>query len=239
MTLDTTTLGGWIAAVLQLIAGVLRLDVDAFYAAVAHPRGLVLAVAVFMVAGLSVGLGQSVVLFANRVPKRRFFIALCGGALVGLVAASLWALTIWLVLRFILATPTSLRAVTVVVALGVAPGILGIFLFLPYLGVIFGWVLRFWVFITILVGVGVVAKLTFWPALLACVLGWLLLELLTRFPLFDLERLRAWVWRLTTGRAQRYEGDDLAAWLAAQARATLTAGDDPRRDSRQDPGHEA
>ena len=239
MTLDTTTLGGWITAVLQLIGGVLRLNVDAFHAAVDHPRGLGLAVAVFMAAGLSVGLGQSVVLFANRVPRRRFFFALCGGALVGLVAASLWALTIWLVLRFVLASPTSLRAVIVVVALGVAPGILGIFLFLPYLGVIFGWVLRVWVFITILVGVGVVAELTFWPALLACVLGWLLLELLTRLPLFDVARLRAWVWRLTTGRPQRYEGEDLAAWLATEAHAALAASDDPRPNSRRDPGNEA
>ena len=61
MTLDTTTLGGWITAVLQLIGGVLRLNVDAFHAAVDHPRGLGLAVAVFMAAGLSVGLGQSTV----------------------------------------------------------------------------------------------------------------------------------------------------------------------------------
>ncbi|MEZ4560334.1 MAG: hypothetical protein R2851_25155 [Caldilineaceae bacterium] len=224
MTLDTTTLGGWIA-VLPLIGGVLRLNVDAFHAAVDSPRGLGLAVAVFMVSGAFGRAGPE--RGALRQPRAQTpLFALCGGALVGLVAASLWALTIWLALRFVLGTPTSLRgghrwwrwASRLAFSASFFPA-------LPR-GGLAG--LRVWVFITILVGVGVVAELTFWPALLACVLGWLLLELLTRLPLFDVARLRAWVWRLTTGRPQRYEGEDLAAWLATEAHAALTAGDDPR-----------
>lgn len=225
MPLDISTLGGWIRAVSELIHGVLRLDAHAFQAAVAHPNGLWIAFIVFLLAGLSIGLGQSVVLFANRVPRRRFFLTLLGAALVGFVTALLWALAVRLTLHFIFGVQISLRDVVVVVALGFVPGVWGIFLFLPYLGVVFGWVLRAWIFITILVGVGVVTGLNFRQTLVACGLGWLLFEFLTRMPFFDVDRLYDRVWRAATGRPQRYTGEDLAAWLAEEAQASLAARD--------------
>lgn len=217
-TLDTSSLGSWIASVWYLIRGVLRLDDAVFQAAVAHEEGVGLALTVLLTAGLSVAVGQSVVLVANGVPRRRFLLTLVGGALVTGMAVLFLAFSTWLVADVVLASSEPLRTFVIVVALGTAPAVLGFLLFFPYLGMIFEWVLRIWIFFTVLVGLGIVLDLSFGQALLVCGSGWILFELLTRLPIFDVTHWRNWVWRLTTGQTKRYDPDDIATWLAEQSK---------------------
>lgn len=214
--LDTSSLGGWITSVWTLIRGVIGSDDAIFRAAVVHEDGVWLALTVLMVAGLAMAVGQSVVLVANGVRGRRFLLSLVGGALVTGMAVLFWALATWFTARLVLADNPPLRTFAVIFALGTAPAVFGFLLFFPYLGVIFEWVLRIWIFLTVLVGVGVVLDLDFGQALLICGSGWLFFELLTRLPIFDIVQWRNWFWRLTTGRQVRYDPDDVATWLAGQ-----------------------
>ena len=51
--------------------------------------------------------------------------------------------------------------------------------------------------------------------------GWLLLELVLRFPPLQFERLRAWGWRLATGTPQRLDIDDVAQQFIEDVHARL------------------
>jgi hypothetical protein len=222
----STNTDGWFYTLRQWIGGLLLLDANTFQATVTDETGLLWALAVLLTAGLSVSIGQSVVLFANRVPPRRFLISLLGSAAVGLLAVLFWSVSIWATARILFGVTEAWRNFLIVTALGFAPALFGFTLFMPYLGVIAGWMLRVWVSLTVVVGVGIVGDLPLGPALLCCAPGWLFLESMTRLPLLDLRGLRAWVLILATGRPRRLEGNEIAMWLAEQSRTRVTAGAD-------------
>ncbi len=81
---DWTSVSNFLADVWQFIGGILRLDPAAFQAAYLHDQDAILTLTILLLAGVSYTLGQSVVLFANRVPRRRFIFSLVMSAL-GLV----------------------------------------------------------------------------------------------------------------------------------------------------------
>jgi len=218
---EPKTANGWFDALFQWIGGLLALDANTFHATVAHGNGLWWALALLLIAGLSVSIGQSIVLFANRVPKSRFFTSLLGSGAVGLFAVLFWSVTIWATARFLFSVTEPWPSFLTVTALGFAPALFGFALFMPYLGVIFGWILRVWVSLTVVVGVGIVADLVLWQALLCCTPGWFFLEAMTRLPILDLRGFKAWMWSITTGRPQRRRGEEVAMWLAEQSRMTV------------------
>lgn len=218
---DLTTLRGWVSAVWQLITGVLRLDPAAFQACVSSDNGLLLALIVLLVCGISLSIGQSVVLFANRVSPKRFALSLLGSAVMMTISMTFWAISSWLIVTLLAGSAHSVRDFVIVVALGSAPAILGFWVLVPYLGNILAWLLRVWIFLAILVGMGAVMGLTFWQALLSCGLGWMLLELLARLPLFAPELWRARLWRSTTGQAERLDADEMVEQLVANSALRL------------------
>lgn len=223
-TLDTSTLGNWVASVVTIFRAVLRLDASIFPTLIDHPDGLGLSLTVLALAVLALAVGQSVILFANRVPRRRFALSLLGGAFVWVLTVLLWSGSTWLAARFFFNVGLPWRSYAIVSCAAMAPAVYGVVLLLPYLGMIFTWILRIWIFVTVLVGVGIITALDFGAVLLICVGGWLLLELLTRLPLFDLAQLRDLVWRMTTGRVQRVEPQELADWLAVEASTAFDPG---------------
>ena len=236
--LDTSTLGGWLRAIWLMVSGVLRLQEETYRTAVAHPDGLRVALIVLFLAGLSVAAGQSVVLFANGVPRRRFLLTMIGSAVVSGISVIGWAVSAWLGARLLFGLDESLRTFLILVCMGTAPAIFGFFLLFPYLGVLLGWGLRIWIYVAVLVGIGTVLMLDFWPAVLICLVGWVLFELLIRLPIFDVGRLSEWIWRATTGRDQRIDPDTLASQLAQQASKLLAADPDQRaaHDDEQEAG---
>lgn len=221
---DLTTLRGWISAVWQLIVGAMRLDPAAFEAAVASENGLLLGILVALVAGASLSLGQSMVLFANRVSPKRFLLSLASSAVMMTLVMVFWALSSWLIASFVMGSTHPVRDYVIVVALGSAPAVLGFWVLLPYLGNLLAWLLRAWIFLAILVGMGSVMTLGFWQDLIVCGAGWLLLELLTHLPIFDLDAWRAWYWRITTGQTEQLGAEELAIQLADEANLGLQAG---------------
>lgn len=190
-----------------LIRGVLSLDPNAYIAALTQAGGGRLSVAVLFTAGLSITLGQSVVLFANRVPRRRFVFSLILSSSLLLVGVFFWAATVWLLATYLFGAQQSIRNVLIVVSLSYAPMVYGVFVLLPYLGNVIDIFLRIWILVAVVGAVMVIFPLTFWQALVCCLLGWVFLELAARFPLVT--AVESWLWRITTGASEMRTTEDV------------------------------
>ena len=204
---DLTSLGSIINALFQVIGGVLRLDPEVYRVVIAHPYGTRFAVLILFLAGLSSTLGQSVVLFANRVKLRRFLFSLVMFAISVVVSAFLWAFTIWVLVEWFTDNSWLLIDVWTAVALSYAPLVFGFLILLPYLGRIIDDILRVWVLLAMLT-----SGLAFYPdnaggVVLAGILGWVSLYLLSSLPLWV--RVQEWYWRFSTGTEKLSSTQDL------------------------------
>lgn len=183
----------WLVEIWQLAWGAMLLSPQAFSTVLTRPGGSTQALVVLLIAGISLTAGQSIILFANQVPPRRFLGSLLGGSLLLLATVNFWAVSTWLILEMFLGEQVSLREVAPIVALSYAPYWLGFLILLPYLGNLLAKFLPVWVFFALLVGIGTIYDLTFWQALATCLLGWLFYRLLTLIPVLD---VNAWQRRL-------------------------------------------
>lgn len=201
-----------------VLGGLLRLDPAAYEAALASADSTQLGLTTLFLGGLSITLGQSVVLFANRVSRSRFIISLIASAVLFVVSVIFWALSIWAIATFVLDEQQPFTAVLTVVGLSYAPFLFGFLVLLPYVGNILDNVLHIWVFLGTLVGVSRLFGFTLWQALLCCLLGWVLLEVVSRFGAQAIEAAEDWVWRISTGTAAEQETDTLIEAFVRQAR---------------------
>jgi hypothetical protein len=202
---DLSSLSGVVASLWQLALGALRLNPEAFVAAVQQQGGTALALIILLLGGISMGVGQSVVLFANRVPPLRFIISLFAGAVVLGVVVLFWTTSIWVLGNLVFEADTVFLDLLTVVSLSYAPYLFGFLVLMPYLGNILSRVLNLWVFLAVIVGVAVTYQFGFWESLATALLGWVLLELVTRIPWLRIRRLDNWLWQVTTGKTQRLD----------------------------------
>ncbi len=215
---DLTSLSSVINALFQVVGGVLRLDPEVYRVVVAHPYGTRFAVFILFLAGLSSTLGQSVVLFANRIRLRRFLFSLVMFAISVVISAFLWAVTLWLLVNWLTENGWSLLDVWTVVALSYSPLVFGFLILLPYLGRIIDAVLRVWVLLALLAG-----SLAFYPnslggVILAGTLGWIFLYLLSSLPVWV--RVQAWYWRFSTGAEKLSSTQELVEAYVLKIRET-------------------
>lgn len=183
---------------LDLVRGALALDPEAFRAllapTVADPR---LGLAVVYLAGLSLALGQSVVLFAQRVSPRRFLSTLAVQAALFLAAFLMWGVSVWWVARIGFDAARPLGDVIAVVGLAYAPQLFGALVLTPYLGGPLQSLLSVWTLLATLVAAAAVFGLTPTQAIACTGGGWLLSQLLQRTvgrPVVRAgRRVRAWV----------------------------------------------
>jgi len=197
------------------------MDPNVYQAAVSQQGGTELAILLLFLAGLSVTLGQSVVLFANRI-KRRFILSLVVFAAVFVVGALAWAATIWLMAKWIFGVERDLWSVITVVALSYSPFLFGFLILLPYLGNIISTGLRIWVFLNVLIAIQGLYSFQFFEALIASVLGWLMIELLTQLKFLRIDRLEDWIWRMTTGTPQEMKPKDMVHEYIEMVKRPLT-----------------
>lgn len=206
-----------IITALALGRGVLQLEPAIFQAILDNPATRLVPLTLFLLAGLSDVLGQSVVLFANRVKPGRFVISIIASVIVLAISVFFWAVSIWLIGRFVFNSPQTFTNALRVVVASYAPLLFGLFIFIPYLGNIVFRLLRIWVFLALLVGVQVAYPFNFWQALLCCAFGWVAYELMTRFSALPLDGLSRWWWRVTTGTPEPIDIQARADQIAEQA----------------------
>jgi predicted Abi (CAAX) family protease len=158
-----------------VLRGVLTLDGQAFVAGVHLKDAPLVALIVVLIAAFALAVGQTVVLFANRVKPARFIVCLLVSALLfaftfAFLALSTWALT--LVDRGI---HIALPALVIVLAFSYAPLSFSFLEALPYMGIGIGWMLRTWNLLAMVVGVATVAVLPTAEAAGMVAVGWLVL----------------------------------------------------------------
>jgi hypothetical protein len=207
-----------------LISGVLRLDPGVFRAALTTPNTGILALLTLFLAGVSDTIGHSVVLMANRVPRRRYIFSVVIEALILVAGVFFWAGTIWLTAEIVFSAQQPYGTVLTAVALGYAPLLFGFLILLPYLGSFIFILLRIWVLLAVLVGVAVTYGFGVWPTIVCSVLGWLLLTLLTRLPFLRIEALDNWLWKLSTGTEQELGTEEMVARFVEEVRANSVNG---------------
>jgi hypothetical protein len=214
--LDLNSISGFIAAMWHVAGGVLRLDPEVFTTVLNTPGAGWVALAILFVAGISDMVGQSVVLFANRVTPRRFAISLIMSAMVLIISVFVWAGSIWLILNFIFFMDGQFARILILVALSYAPLLFGFATLLPYLGNFTYHALRIWSFLALVVGVRAVAGGLLWQGILACLIGWLFLQFIIHLPILRIKAVDAWLWRVMTGTQEKLDTQILADKLAEQ-----------------------
>jgi len=221
--LDLSTIGGFITALWDVALGVLRLDPDVFTTVITTDGGGWVALAILFVAGISDMLGQSVVLFANRVSPRRFGVSLVMSALILIISVFVWAGSIWLIVNFVFALQGRFARILILVALSYAPLLFGFVVLLPYFGNFTYHALRIWSFLALVVGVKAIAGAVFWQGIIACLLGWLFLQFIIHLPILRIKAVDAWLWRVMTGTREKLDTQMLADRLA-KTRGELLRG---------------
>jgi hypothetical protein len=178
---DLGSLGGFVSSLVNLSAGALRLDGDAFIAVVEERGGALAAWIIALAAGLSYMAGQSVVLLANRVSRRRFVVSLAMGAVALVADIGLWAVSAWIAAIVLVSTPAHLLDVLALVWLSHAPLLLGFLVLLPYLGNAVDKALRLWCLLAMMVAVHAVYGTGFWTSLICAGIGWVVVQFVFRF----------------------------------------------------------
>lgn len=184
---------------LETVRLALRLDPAIYSLHQQSVRGLEYAALIVLLAGLSEALGQSIVLFLNRVRPPRFILALSITTFSNIVGYVLWTMTIWSVGSLLTQEPQPWRAVAVVVGLAYAPQIFAFFELTPYLGNLIWGVLSLWSMIAIVFALNYGLSMEPWQALLVSSLGWILMQTLRRTVGRPILHLRALLQRRAAG----------------------------------------
>ena len=177
-----------------LIPAALALDPDAFVRIGAREDGLRFALTLLAAAGLSQGLGQSVALFANKVPARRFLASLALGALSFVATAALYAVALVATAELLFDRPASVGDLVRLVGLAYAPRLFGALILTPYFGNAISVILTGWSVLALAIGARVVLGLGLLEASVALLTAWALAELFERL----LDRIATWVRSLRT-----------------------------------------
>lgn len=213
---------------LATLGGALALDREALLHVYRTDGTLAVSVAIAAIAGASLMAGQSVTLFLNRVRPAQFLSSLSLGGILYAAGVLFWAGTVHLAGILLLGRDPHYLPTLRVVSLASAPFILGIFIFLPYLGPIVARVLRVW---SLLIALRATAAAlgTGLAGALACVFGgWLILFLLGRVASRPLTRWRDRLWDRWVGIAPARDPDAVFLSLAADELPPPAPPEDPR-----------
>jgi len=202
----------------SLVGAALSLNRDALAAAAAVPGALGTALWIAFLGGASLMLGQSVVLFANRVSRRRFAACLLVAGLVYVGGLAVWAVTIGLsALVFKLDIPAG--TITFAVCVGQAPLLFAFFCLIPYLGTSIQRILYWYSLLVVVAALSAVLDIRVWQAGLLAAIGWILRAGIDRALTRPLAGVRTWLWRASTGRPTPITREDALAALAADPHA--------------------
>lgn len=169
-------LGGilvYLLLVLATILDVLRLNPRALDIVERTPQaGWVVGGVVFL-AGVSTLLGESAILFINRVRRGRFIVSLITNGIVFLISYAVWGLTVYVIGRILFEVNPPLGEFIRMVGLSTAPLVFGFLILIPWMGPFIAKVLNVWSLLILLVIVEHEFQIGFWPAALCVALGWL------------------------------------------------------------------
>ncbi len=199
----------YINQLFQVIGHALRMDPRLFEIVSANPNSRWLVLGVVFLAGMSTLLGQSVVLFVNRVRRGRFAMSLVLNGFIYIVSYFVWGVTIALIGLLIFPSSPDGWAIVRMVGLSTAPLIFGFFILIPWMGPFIGKILNIWGFLILVSVVEFGFQVGLWRALIVVGIGWLLMTLLTNFIGKPVIALRNKIWHMVAGTSLDADTQDL------------------------------
>ncbi|PSB23645.1 CAAX protease [Stenomitos frigidus] len=161
----------------DLLGGVFRLHLEAFQQ-IANLPGVWSSLLVVLFAGLSLGVGQSIILFINRVKPVRFVLSLLLNAILFTVGFLFLVLSTWLICRVPWSVKVPFTTLIKVLGFSYAPQLFSFLGALPYAGLPVLNLLSVWRLLAAVVGFAAAAQVTGATAFSYVAFGWLALQLL-------------------------------------------------------------
>lgn len=189
--------------------GVWTLDTDNARWLADDPNASWVAITIAILAGASTLLGNSVVLFLNRVRGVRFALSLLFNGLGFVALYAVQALIIAVVGYLVTGERLDVGMSTWAVLLATAPLVFGFFELVPYLGPGIARLLQAWGLIALWVIVEVLYQVDHWTALLIVGVGWGAMQLVSWLLSRPMAALGRAVWRLITGLPTMVTAQDL------------------------------
>ncbi|MFQ4137347.1 CAAX protease [Nodosilinea sp. PGN35] len=162
----------------EVLGYVFALNEEAFRIATTIPRGQGLALLLVLLAGLSQGIGQSIILFINQVRPARFVLSLTINAVLFAFGFLALVLSTWLVTLAPWTRSIPFNHLVTVLGAAYAPLLFAFLGALPYLGVPILNLLSVWHLLAMVVGVAAIANLPIGSAFGYVALGWVVLQVL-------------------------------------------------------------
>jgi hypothetical protein len=189
----------YIGNVLRAIGLGLTLKADGVRIAQSYPHAGWIAFGVVMVAGISLLLGHSVILFLNQIRPSRFIFSLVANGRLLAIGWVIRSAAVWGVGNLLFARAPSFDLVLKVIAFSYAPLAFAFLSLMPYLGPFVLRLLYAWSFLIAIRAIDLTFYVNTWQALLCVGIGWLLLILLTATVGKPLIALQDWLWHRITG----------------------------------------
>jgi len=194
------------ADVLAALLAALTLDEAAMSAA-----GTWDALGVAVLASLSTMLGHSAVLALNRIRGLRLLSTLVLNAVVLSFLRILQAAVTWTVAGIVLGHPVPLLDLVIVALLSLAPQVFGVVTAMPHAGLFIGRVLEAWQYLVLVVGVSATFGVTLATALGITLVGWVVMQMVSRLLRVPATWLGSRLWTLATGRPTMVTARDILA----------------------------
>jgi hypothetical protein len=153
-----------IGAFFGIVGGILTLDANTIRAVQSAPSGLTVALWILLLGTLSDVIGDSPLLFINRMSPGRFWVALAIELVLSLVRLAIWLVSFWILL-LLFNRSVSLSSIVLVVGIGYAPMLLSLFVVIPSVGPFIGRWLHAWTLVTILASMAVAVGASPWEIL--------------------------------------------------------------------------
>jgi hypothetical protein len=156
------------------IVGALTFNSQVYEIVNQYPQSAWVLVGIVVLAGASTLVGQSVVLFLNRVRRSRFIISLITNGVLFLISYIVWGAIIALTGSVLFEEAPDVWTVVRLVALSTAPLVFGFLILIPWMGPFIGKVLNIWSFLILINIVQVEFHSGFWAAAICVGIGWLI-----------------------------------------------------------------
>jgi len=162
----------------NLIGGAFSLSQEAFSLIISLVEGQTIALSVVLAAGLSLAIGQSIILFINQVKPIRFVFSLLLNAILFVFGFLFLVFSTWLIGLLPGFVRIPWRDLVTTLGLSYSPLLFSFLAALPYAGVPILNVLSVWHLLAMVVGVSAVAQIGGASAFTYVAFGWFMLHLL-------------------------------------------------------------
>lgn len=171
------------------------------------------AVGVALLAGISTLLGHLAILMLNKISGLRLLTSVLLSALGLAFLYSTQAAVTWAVATVALRRPLPLVPLVLVALVATAPLVFNFITALPHLGLGIGRLLQAWSYLVLWVGVSATFAVGWLWALVFTIVGWVVMQLLSRGLQRPLNWATSRLWTLATGRPTMMTSRDILAGM--------------------------